>query len=366
MIIEQGCRKAAFWHPCSFTKNLRTMPFIPELLKLKTVSIVGTAKNTGKTETLNYIIARLGEHVGHVCLTSIGVDGEKTDRVTQTEKPEVMIPEGMKFVTSETHYRQKRLPAEILDVSTERTALGRLIVSQSHGNGKVLLSGPSTTGGLQKMIADMPRYGVELTIVDGALSRLCPASPSVTEGMVLATGAAYSANMTELIRRTQYLHDLIKMPEIEDRSLAAMLSDVEQGMRVIASDGKVEDPGFMSALSASAWKDTKWLKGVERLYVSGVISDNLLERLRVMPDFKSLIVRDFTRVFADYKVFRRFIDSGHQVMSLYNTKLVAITINPMAPSGYRLDSDILRDRLQESLQIPVYDVRKLQDASFKK
>ncbi len=338
------------------------MPFIDDLLKLKSVSIVGTAKNTGKTETLNYIIGRITDQSKHICLTSIGVDGEKTDRVTQTEKPEVLIPEGMKFVTSETHYRQKRLPAEIYDVSKERTALGRLILAQSQGLGKVLLSGPSTTGGLQKMIASMYRYDVDLTIVDGALSRLCPASPSVTEGMVLATGAAYSANMTELIRRTRYLYDLIQLPPWEDEGRKTELMDVEQGMRVMDSCGKWVNPGFASALSAEAWKDTEWIHSSSALYVSGVVGDSLLQRLRVMPNLETLIVRDFTRVFADYKVYRSFVDTGKRVQTLFSTRLVAITINPMAPSGYRLDSDVLKHKLQEGLQVPVYNVRELKNA----
>lgn len=339
------------------------MPFIPDLTKLKTISIVGTAKNTGKTETLNYIISRLSDSVSDFCLTSIGVDGEKVDRVTQTEKPEVVVPEGMCFVTSETHYRQKRLPAEILAVSEEQTALGRLITARAHASGKVLLSGPSTTGGLQRMIANMQHLGVQHTIVDGALSRLCPASPSVTEGMVLATGAAYSANLTELVRRTHYLYDLIGLPQIENRKLANELGDVEQGMRVVTSMGEVFDPGFLSALSSQPWDDTSWLHGASALYVSGVVSDNLLNRLRSVHELETLIVRDFTRVFADYKVFRRFLESGRKVISLFNTKLIAITINPMAPSGYRLDSDMLKQKLEEVIEVPIYDVRKLKYAS---
>ncbi len=347
--------------PASFLLRLFIMPFIENLLKLKSVSIVGTAKNTGKTETLNYIIGRIADQSKHICLTTIGVDGEKTDRVTQTEKPEVLIPEGMKFVTSETHYRQKRLPAEVYDVGPERTALGRLILAQSHGLGKVLLSGPSTTGGLQKMIAAMRRYDVDLTIVDGALSRLCPASPSVTEGMVLATGAAYSTNMTELIRHTRYLYDLIQLPSWKDEGRKTELMDVEQGMRVMKC-GTWANPGFASALSVEAWKETEWLNSATALYVSGVVGDSLLQRLRVMPDLETLIVRDFTRVFADYKTYRSFVDSGKRVQTLFSTRLVAITINPMAPSGYRLDSDMLKNKLQEGLQVPVYNVRELRNA----
>ena len=35
------------------------MPFIEEILKYKSLSIVGMEKNTGKTECLNYILGRI-------------------------------------------------------------------------------------------------------------------------------------------------------------------------------------------------------------------------------------------------------------------------------------------------------------------
>ena len=35
------------------------MPFIEDILKHKSLSIVGLEKNTGKTECLNYVLSRL-------------------------------------------------------------------------------------------------------------------------------------------------------------------------------------------------------------------------------------------------------------------------------------------------------------------
>ena len=130
--------------------------FEPEdILRYRSLAIVGLAKNTGKTECLNYILRKAGDRASRFALTSIGVDGEKTDRVCQTEKPEITVPEGMVFVTSEKHYREKRLVAEVLDISDEQTALGRLVTARAVTEGKVLLSGPAHTGGLRRLIAQM-------------------------------------------------------------------------------------------------------------------------------------------------------------------------------------------------------------------
>ena len=94
--------------------------FIEEILKYNSIAIVGLAKNAGKTECLNYILRKVKNTGKRFALTSIGIDGENRDQVCQTPKPEIEIFEDMIFITSEMHYRSKRLVAEIMDVSTHR------------------------------------------------------------------------------------------------------------------------------------------------------------------------------------------------------------------------------------------------------
>ena len=192
------------------------LPFLDEIRKLRSLAVVGLAKNTGKTETLNYVLRGLSAEAECVAVTSIGVDGERTDRVTQTEKPEIFFSRGMTFITSEFHYSHRELTAEIREVSTERTSLGRLVTARTVIPGKVLLSGPASTGGLRRLMERTQRAGICLTIVDGALSRLSLASPAVTEGMLLATGAAVSTNIRELVRQTRYVYELVMLEPVEE------------------------------------------------------------------------------------------------------------------------------------------------------
>lgn len=92
------------------------MPFTGDILNYRSVAVVGTAKNTGKTECLNYIIRQLQSKPVTMAITSVGIDGESCDQVTRTPKPEIDLYSKMLFVTSETHFRQRRFTAEILDV----------------------------------------------------------------------------------------------------------------------------------------------------------------------------------------------------------------------------------------------------------
>ena len=127
---------------------------IEELLHTGSCSVVGLEKNTGKTVCLNYILAHLP--VGtRVAVTSIGLDGESQDQVTGTHKPEITLRRGMVFATSEKHYRMRRLCSELLDVSNERTALGRLVTARVLTEGKVMLSGPGSTAAVRRWMDEV-------------------------------------------------------------------------------------------------------------------------------------------------------------------------------------------------------------------
>ena len=115
------------------------MPFINELVRHRSCSIVGLEKNTGKTVCLNYVLNRLPLDRMRVVVSSIGIDGEKTDQVTRTSKPEITVKEGVLFATSEKHYLMRKLVSELVDVSDENSSLGRIVTAKALTKGKVLL-----------------------------------------------------------------------------------------------------------------------------------------------------------------------------------------------------------------------------------
>ncbi len=331
---------------------------VADILKYRSLAIVGLEKNTGKTECLNYILRRVKGEARKFALTSVGIDGENRDQVCQTPKPEIEVPEGMVFVTSEKHFLEKRLVAEILDISEERTALGRLVAARAITSGKVLLSGPADTGGLKLLIARMKENGIQTTIVDGALSRLSLASPAVTEAMFLATGAAVSGNIPELVRRTKFVYELIGLEEVETE-LQDVLDGVGQGVWAIDSEGKVVDLHLPSIFMLEKM-GTDLFRFGNRLFVAGAVSDKLLQYLRVQKQPVELIIRDFTRVFAKPESYYAFLRKGGSLKVVHRSRLLAVTINPVAPSGLVLDSDRLRDVMQEALELPVYDVKRIE------
>ena len=73
-----------------------------------------------------------------------------------------------------------------------------------------------------------------------------------------------------------------------------------------------------------------------------------------------MIIRDFTRVFAKPESYYAFLRKGGSLKVVHRSRLLAVTINPVAPSGLVLDSDRLRDVMQEALELPVYDVKRIE------
>lgn len=328
---------------------------VSDILKFNSVSIVGMAKNTGKTECLNYLLGKIGDEASRFALTSIGIDGEKRDQVCQTAKPEIVVPAGMLFVTSEKHYREKRLIAEILDISREQTALGRLVTARAISPGKVLLSGPSDTFGLKMLIERMKRQGLT-TLVDGALSRLSLASPAVTDAMILATGAAVSGNIPELVRRTRFVYDLISLREVEHVRKES-LECLSGGVWAVDDEGGLRDLQLASAFMFGQGGEDLLRYG-NCLFVAGAVTDKLLKHLRLQKQKVELIVWDFTRVFATPETYYAFVRNGGQIRVLHSCRLLAVTVNPVAPSGLVLDSMRLCEAMEAALGLPVYDIKK--------
>ena len=333
------------------------VPFINDILNCDSLSIVGLQKNTGKTECLKYVLARLPLERKRVAVTSIGIDGETTDQVTRTQKPEIVLREGMYFGTSEAHYRQRRLVSELIDVSDESTSLGRVVTAKALTQGKILLSGPSSTSGLQRWMRDTRRHGIDLAIIDGALSRLSLASPAVSQSMILATGAAYSINMNQLVQRTAFVVDLINIGMTSESNIA-MLSPLESGMWWIDNDGQLHEMEAVTSLSQQVE-----FHGMDRcatLYVAGALVDSFLEKVRKNKQLRQveLVVRDFTKIFVSPQQLRLFEKVGGTIRVLQKSKLIAVTVNPTSPTGYVLDSEALCDRLSQAINLPVYDLLK--------
>lgn len=372
------------------------MPFISELLKYKSCSIVGLEKNTGKTECFNYVLQRLPLYERRVAVSSIGIDGETTDQVTKTAKPEIFLREGMYFGTSEKHYLMKQLTSELLEITDETTSLGNIVIGKALTPGKILLSGPSSSNGIRRWMDVMKKYDVDLILVDGALSRMSLASPTVSESMILATGAAYSANINTLVQKTAFVVQMINLDLTSEDNYNRFidirngvwavdesedLGNGERGTGIVGTwhsasnghgdcrdvacrvqrerkTGKLVDLKVASSLSINI--NTEGLKKCKTLYVSGALTDNFINHIRQNKIFNEteIVVRDFTKIFLTPMTYNTFVNGKRKITVLQKSKLIAVCVNPTSPNGIVLDSEKLCKTLSEAINLPVYDLKR--------
>ena len=340
------------------------MPFIAELIKYNSCSIVGLEKNTGKTECFNYVMQRLPLDKIRVAVSSIGIDGETTDQVTKTAKPEIFLREGIYFGTSEKHYLTKLLTSELLEISDENTSLGNIVIGKALTPGKLLLSGPSSTNGLRRWMNEMQKYDIDLTIIDGALSRLSLASPAVSESMILATGAAYSANINTLVQKTAFVVQMINL-ELTSQENHDTFVNINNGVWAIDAENdfdiekRLVDLKVASSLSINI--NTDGLKKCKTLYVSGALTDNFVNHIRQNKIFNEteIVVRNFTKIFLTPMTYNTFVNNKRKITVLQKSKLIAVCVNPTSPNGIVLDSEKLCKTLSEAINLPVYDLKKV-------
>ena len=140
-------------------------------LRDRTVFIVGSKKNAGKTTFLNYALSRLrgGAPLGAL---SVGVDGEALDQVFGSPKPQVRAERGDLLLCAESALKGADLHYEILNVYPFTTAIGRPVLLRALRPGRAEISGPENNEQLAEILADMRRHGAGTVFVDGAVDRI--------------------------------------------------------------------------------------------------------------------------------------------------------------------------------------------------
>jgi hypothetical protein len=104
-------------------------------LGLRSLAVVGTSKNAGKSVVVASLIAALSDEGDEAALglCSIGRDGETIDAIESTPKPRFEVRAGAYFATAETLV--PRSPAcEIVAITAERSALGRIAIARLRGD----------------------------------------------------------------------------------------------------------------------------------------------------------------------------------------------------------------------------------------
>ncbi len=337
-----------------------TQSFVNNLLKFKTLSIIGMEKNVGKTTTLNYIIDE-SKGLTTLGLTSIGRDGEDEDIVTHTHKPRIYIYTGTLIATAKNYLLDSDFTFEVLETTGINTPVGEIIIVRAISDGYVHLAGPSINSQLEYICSRLLHFGANLAIVDGALSRKSFASPKITEATILCTGASLNRSMDVVVRETIKTIELLSIPcETEAKVLKLARDCFEQSsISIINSDFEVKHLETLTALDSSREilenikDDTRYLvfKGV----VDTKFVENLLKNCENFADIK-IIVQDGTKIFIDNDTYQKAKKKGLEILAVDKINIVLVTTNPVSPFGYVFDKNKFLEAIKSNTELPVKNV----------
>lgn len=338
------------------------------LAPYKCLSITGICKNAGKTTLLNTLIEgfeRQGDNV--LAITSIGLDGEKTDVLFGTDKPQVYVKEGMLFATAKELLPLCTATKEIVAVTDFFTPLGVVVVCRALSGGKVILAGPSITDQLVSLKETFYKKGAQRVLIDGALSRRSLITAKLSDACLLVAGASFSPNYDALIEETLFNIDILTLPLAKkeekincgaENSLSLRreeLAILEKGEKNFAFAAKEKGAG-----SASAPKKISFLsKEGGSIYFEGAITDATVMPLITAKGKNSLIVaaEDNSKIMLSKETFYRAKASGVNFAVKKSVNLAAVAVNPYSVEGYTIDAKKFISDLRGKTALPIYDTR---------
>ena len=200
-----------------------------EASQRRTVIVVGTAKNVGKTTTVNALLeigARRGTRIG---LTSIGRDGEAFDAVDDAPKPRVFVEAGTLVAAGRALLPHAR-GIQVLEQQAE-SALGPIVFYRANVPQYVEISGAPSASAMRGVIERLASLGTERVIVDGAIDRVAVVATG-DDAVIVATGMALAADIESVAAGTQRFIERIG----SERVIACTTCPVGEGRAVEPPD----------------------------------------------------------------------------------------------------------------------------------
>lgn len=354
---------------------------------IKVISLIGLAKNAGKTVAFNQLVSEFAHQGYQLGLISFGRDGEEIDTVTNKNKPRISIPSGAFFVTAENVKADLESEFQLYKTTEIITTLGRVNIykNPSYFNQEIELVGVNRTSNLRK-IKDFLAEKVEYLIVDGALDRKSSSLPGFSDKTILATGAVLAPDIEGVIAKTSLAVKKLLLPLVQsenERNIYQKLINAKLlnnnklpggwliEFKNLSGKNDLEIKNLIELESASSLGISKELdeklnnisldqQTPKTLMLSGAITDSLGRKLSEDDNYKNfkVVIQDGTRVFLEKRYFGLLKRNQVRIQVLKEINLAAITVNPHNPEGRDLNPDKLRGELKKLFpEIPVYDVK---------
>lgn len=333
--------------------------FINNITNYSIISIIGLAKNVSKTTTLNHIIKNLKDHT--LGLTSIGRDGEKYDVITNLPKPRIFIEKGTYVATAQQSLENSEIKVELIEKTGIDTPMGEVLIAKAITPGLIELAGPSINQQLSRICKNLKDLGCDVILVDGAFDRRAYATPLITDATILSTGASVSEDMNTVVDLTAHTVKLLTLKSETNKLILKLAKKILENNKIgiISKDNTIKELGLLTALDAAKEITESLDDKSQFLVIKGALTDKLLEDLMKLTNkYKGLtiLIEDGTKLFLSENIFKKFQKKGGFLKVINPIKIIAITINPTTPEGYKFNKSEFLRLLRQNIKIPIYDL----------
>ncbi|NUN09498.1 MAG: hypothetical protein HUU54_10015 [Ignavibacteriaceae bacterium] len=336
---------------------------------MKTIGVIGTAKNTGKTTTLSFLMKGFFSREVPVGLTGIGYDGEDVDNITNLPKPRLFLEENTFAATSEKCLITSGADYELIAETGLQTALGKISLVRITKPGLMVIAGPNTKEGLAE-VTDLFRNKTSagLLLVDGSLNRLSPMY--ILEKLIFTTGASRDTNISGLAAEMSFIEKVFGFKlntDIPDGKELSIKVKSSEGETALDTYSLVDEDDL--ALLINQLNDK-----TEKVYLPGLFSHRFLgknlmkifERIRKPAEFvfNSPVQLLLTDESANLSfLLSQFAKNNISISYRYKPELSAITINPFYPNiknySYEaayINKDEFLHQMTQALHTPVFNI----------
>ncbi len=285
-----------------------------ELLRLvsqtgaRSVVVVGTAKNVGKTTVVGAVHEAAFSGHTHLGLTSIGRDGESVDVSNGGAKPRLFIRGGVTLATA-----RDVLPVspacELLRRTGFESAVGPIMIARVRHPGYYQIAGAPTARGLRGCIQALLESGCETVLVDGAVDRIA-ALAGGDDAVIVATGASAAPTIAAAAQDIAALVVRLRMPKLED--------------------------------------------GAQYIRIDGALTPRRAAQLIANHEARSILVRDPTQVLIGGKAFKQ-VNRSLRLRCERTLNVVAATVASIGTARYFEPVAFARE-VATATSLPTFDV----------
>lgn len=325
------------------------------------IGIAGTAKNTGKTTTLNCLLKEASRRELAIGVTGIGYDGEELDNVTLLPKPRIKVYTNSIIATSEQCLETAAARVKILHRTGMHTALGEILILRVISEGLIVIAGPGKRSELKIIVREMFNRGAMTVFVDGSLNRIAPMS--VVDSIVFTTGGARSTDIAFLNREMHSIESLLRIPVVK-RDVFSSSKTLERQLLLTREDTDLLLHSIGEEKSAIYISRLISVPALERLCGSLKKNKGSIQQLIFHDPFMLLMNDDICHVQELISAMER---SAVTIAYKYIPLFTCITANPFYPEitgnkfiSHFLNREELLKRLQSSCSVPVFNTQTVE------